>query len=105
MARQGLWKLENVAQDPSKSAFDESGFRSATQSNHEVDAVDLHARRRLRQTLKFHVPEADIHQRAAVEVVEMVVRICVRIEPAAVVAHGELADQARGREQIERVVD
>ena len=46
-----------------------------------------------------------VHQRAGVEIVEVVVRVGVRIEPAAVVAHRKLADEPGGREQIERVVD
>ena len=40
-----------------------------------------------------------------VEIVEVVVRVGVRIEPAAIAAHRKLADQPGSREQVERVVD
>jgi len=37
--------------------------------------------------------------------VEVVVSVGIRIEPAAIVAHGKLAYQPGGREQVQRVVD
>src|SRR5690348_1321396 len=88
MAPSGLWKVLN-----------------ATQSNDQVDAVDLHARRRLRKLLECDVAQGNIHERAGIEIVEVVMRVGVRVEPAAVTSDGELANEARGREQIQRVVD
>ena len=82
-----------------------SGFGSATQSNDEVDAIDLHSRRGFGQPLELDVAQGNIHQRAGIEIVEVVVRVGVRIEPAAIATHGKLADEARGREQIQSVVD
>jgi len=68
------------------SRFAASGVPAA-QPDDEVDAVHLHARRRLGQALELHVAQADVHERAAVEIVEVVMSVDVRIEPAAIVAH------------------
>ena len=45
------------------------------------------------------------HERAGFHVVEVVVRVGVGVEPAAVVADGKLADESGRREQVQRVVD
>src|SRR4051812_48122693 len=88
--------------DPPKRA---SGVGSATQSDDEVDAVHLHAGWGLGQPLELDIAQGDVHERARVHVVEVVVRSGVRVEPAAIAIHRELANQAGGREQVERVVD
>ena len=82
IARTELGKLPGAHPGPGRSAFG-----SATQSDDEVYAVDLHARRGLGQALKFHVAQGHVHERTRVHIVEMVVGVGVRIEPAAIAAH------------------
>ena len=55
--------------------------------------------------MELDVVQGHIHERAGIQVVEVVVRIGVRVEPAAIAAHGKLANEAGSREQVQGVVN
>src|SRR6185436_3394788 len=91
------WKRPN----PPKRA---SGLFPA-QLDDELDSVDLHPGRGLGQALEYDVVQFHVHEGPSVEVMEVVVRVGVRVEPAAIAAHRQLTDQTGSREQVQRVVD
>jgi len=47
----------------------------------------------------------EIRERARLDILKMVVRLGVGVEPGSIAIDGELADDALGRKKIERVVD
>jgi hypothetical protein len=75
------------------------------QADHEVDPRHLGARGRGRKAAELDRRHGDIDESPGLGVVEVVMRIDVRVEPGPRAIDRELADQAMRGEQVERVVD
>ena len=82
-----------------------SAWRCLSQANHEIDSGDFHPCGRPRQAAELHFRHCDIGERATLDVVEVIVRLDVRVEPDARAVDRERADEPAAREQVERVVD
>ena len=77
----------------------------AAHPDHDVDAVDLGARRQRRQLVERQVVRADVDHLAGLDVLEVVVRRHRRVVDATIGVEVDLASEAVVDEQLERVVD
>jgi hypothetical protein len=78
---------------------------NASQPDEKFDAGVFGAGRRRGQLLETHGGVRQVGQGPGFEVLEVVVRLGVGVEPGAIAVDGELAHHAPGGEEVEGVVD
>jgi len=74
-------------------------------TNDKVDAGEFHAFRQGRKTAELHCGHGHIGETATLDIVEVIVRRCIRVEPGALAVDTQLPDESVCREQIQGVVD
>lgn len=90
---------------PEASAASADRGLLALHADDEIDAGELHAIRDRRQARELHVRHGHVDQLAAVDVVKVIVRRGIGVEPRTLAVDAELPDETLRGEQIQGVID
>src|SRR5688500_12140827 len=77
----------------------------ALDADDKVDAREFHPIRKRRKAAELHCGHGHIGEAAALDIVEVIVRRRIRVEPGALAVDTQLPDESMCREQVQGVVD